>query len=114
MLRRALCASVVLVTWCSVVTADPRPIDAPPQHGNQDVQFALVNIKTGELNEVNSALLRLKEGNYGNCECGNEISEIRLRERPSATKCLDCQTADEMTASKSFRREMRQSRIPTR
>ena len=42
MLRRALCASVVLVAWSSLVMADPRPIDGPPQHGNQDLQFALV------------------------------------------------------------------------
>lgn len=63
---------------------------------NEDVEVALINMKTEELNQINGALRRLEEGNYGNCEdCGEEISEIRLKRRPFATKCLRCKEAEE-------------------
>jgi len=40
---------------------------------------------------VNKALKKIEEGNYGVCEkCGNMISPERLRAFPSATACMDC------------------------
>jgi len=40
---------------------------------------------------VNKALKKIEEGNYGICEkCGTMISPERLRAFPSATACMDC------------------------
>lgn len=40
---------------------------------------------------VNKALKKIEEGNYGLCEkCGKMINPERLRAFPSATACMDC------------------------
>jgi DnaK suppressor protein len=39
------------------------------------------------------AVDRLREGRYGCCEdCGRHIPEGRLRLRPTATRCVECQS----------------------
>jgi len=44
-----------------------------------------------KLKNVNEALSKIKEGNYGLCEnCKGEISKERLEANPSAKKCLEC------------------------
>src|SRR3954447_24164713 len=46
----------------------------------EDLEFALVQMKSETLNKVNDALVRLEQGSYGNCfDCGEEIAEKRLR-----------------------------------
>ena len=62
----------------------------------EDIEFALIQMKAETLNRINEALRRLEEGNYGNCfECGEEISEARLRALPFAVRCKDCEAAKE-------------------
>jgi|SRR3989344_1929050 len=40
---------------------------------------------------VNKALERIEQGNYGLCEkCGRPISPERLEAFPSASSCMDC------------------------
>src|SRR6187431_179053 len=58
----------------------------------EDIEFALIQMKSETLNKVNEALRRLDEATYGNCfECGDEISEARLRALPFAVRCKDCE-----------------------
>lgn len=48
------------------------------------------------LKKVEQALFRIKEGTFGEClECGGEISESRLRARPTATQCISCKEEQE-------------------
>jgi RNA polymerase-binding transcription factor len=62
----------------------------------EDLEFALVQMKSETLNKINDALGRLEQGNYGNCfECGEEIGEKRLRALPFAVRCKDCEEARE-------------------
>lgn len=62
-----------------------------------DIEFALVEMQAETLRQINDALARLEEGSYGNCfECGEEISEARLRALPFAVRCKDCEEAREM------------------
>lgn len=62
----------------------------------EDLEFALVQMKSETLNKVNDALSRLEQGNYGNCfDCGEEIGERRLRALPFAVRCKDCEEARE-------------------
>lgn len=62
-----------------------------------DIEFALIQMKSETLNKINDALIRLEQDNYGNCfECGEEIAEKRLRALPFAVRCKDCEEAREV------------------
>ena len=62
----------------------------------EDIEFALIQMKSETLGKVDAALRRLEEGTYGNCfECGEEIAEPRLRALPFAARCKDCEEAKE-------------------
>ncbi|HEY7189581.1 MAG TPA: TraR/DksA family transcriptional regulator [Vicinamibacterales bacterium] len=62
----------------------------------EDIEFALIQMKSETLGKVDAALRRLEEGTYGNCfECGEEIAEARLRALPFAARCKDCEEARE-------------------
>ena len=62
----------------------------------EDLEFALVQMKSETLNKVNDALVRLEQGSYGNCfDCGEEIAEKRLRALPFAVRCKDCEETRE-------------------
>ena len=48
-------------------------------------------IETEMLDQVESALARLDENTYGNCqECGEPIDPERLKALPYATQCIEC------------------------
>jgi len=62
----------------------------------EDIEFALIQMKTETLGKIDEALARLEEGAYGNCfECGDEIAEPRLPALPFAVRCKDCEQARE-------------------
>jgi DnaK suppressor protein len=62
----------------------------------EEIEFALIQMKSETLAKIDAALRRLEEDTYGNCfECGDEISEARLRALPFAVRCKDCEEARE-------------------
>jgi len=62
-----------------------------------EIEFALIQMKSETLNKINDALVRLEQGDYGNCfECGDEIAEKRLRALPFAVRCKECEEAREV------------------
>jgi DnaK suppressor protein len=62
-----------------------------------EIEFALIQMKAETLNKIDEALRRLEEGTYGYCfECGEEVSEKRLRALPFAVRCKDCEEAREV------------------
>ncbi len=63
----------------------------------EDIELALIQMKAETLNKIDEALGRLEDGRYGVCfECGDEISEQRLRALPFAVRCKDCEEAREV------------------
>ena len=85
--------------------------DAEGSEGDiqDDIEFALIQLKTETLTQIDTALSRLEEGDYGNCfECGTEIAEARLRALPFAVRCTDCEHKRE--AADERERLMRQRR----
>ena len=63
----------------------------------EDIEFALIQMKAETLHKIDEALSRLEEGAYGYCfECGEEIAEQRLRALPFAVRCKDCEEAREV------------------
>jgi DnaK suppressor protein len=62
----------------------------------EDIELALIQMKSETLNKIDAALRRLEDGSYGDCfECGDEISEARLRALPFAVRCKECEEARE-------------------
>ena len=62
----------------------------------EDIEFALIQMKSETLNKISDALVRLERGNYGYCfGCGEEIAEKRLRALPFAVRCKDCEETRE-------------------
>jgi len=57
-----------------------------------DIEFALLQMKAETLTKMSAALTRLEEGTYGYCyECGDEIEEQRLGALPFAARCRECE-----------------------
>lgn len=58
----------------------------------QEMDLALMQMKSETLAKIDDALRRLEAGTYGRCgDCGDEISAARLRALPFADRCRDCQ-----------------------
>ena len=63
-----------------------------------DIGFALIQMKAETLKKIDTALRRLEDGDYGECfECGGEIAQARLRALPFAVRCRDCEAVREAT-----------------
>ena len=80
----------------------------------QEVDLALMQMKSETLKKIDQALLRLEEGTYGRCqECDAEIPPARLRALPFAALCRDCQAETESNVraereAKAFERLQRE------
>jgi DnaK suppressor protein len=63
----------------------------------EDIEFALLQMKSETLGKIAEALARLEDGSYGYCfECGEEIAEQRLRALPFAVRCKSCEELREV------------------
>ena len=83
-------------TWGGKLNEVLDAVESAEADIQEDLEFALVQMKSETLNKINDALGRLEQGNYGNCfECGEEIGEKRLRALPFAVRCKDCEEARE-------------------
>ena len=59
---------------------------------SEDISLRQLGIHKETLQRIDEALRKLNEGTYGTCEdCGEEISEERLKILPFAIYCIDCQ-----------------------
>jgi len=75
-----------------------------------DIEFALIQMKSETLHKIEEALARHAEGTYGYCfECGDEISERRLRALPFAVRCKDCEEAREIAEQRERQLSQRRS-----
>ena len=62
----------------------------------RDLEFAIGEHETAELQALDAALARLDAGRYGLCtDCGVTIPKARLEATPQAPRCLACQTQAE-------------------
>jgi DnaK suppressor protein len=71
---------------------------------SEDISLKQLSTHRETLIKIDTALRKLNEGTYGFCEeCGDEISEQRLKIMPFAIFCRDCQEARELR--EKFERE---------
>jgi len=83
-------------TWGGKLNEVLDAVESSEADIQEDIEFALIQMKSETLNKINDALRRLEQGDYGNCfECGEEIAEKRLRALPFAVRCKDCEEARE-------------------
>jgi DnaK suppressor protein len=83
-------------TWGGKLNEVLDAVESSEADIQEEIEFALIQMKSETLNKINDALARLEQGNYGNCfECGEEIAEKRLRALPFAVRCKDCEEARE-------------------
>ena len=65
-----------------------------------DLNAAIVDRQVNEMREVETALKRLADLDFGDClDCGNEIGFKRLMAYPTAQRCVRCQSLHEKTYS---------------
>ena len=65
--------------------------------GHGEVSSQLAELESRELNQVERALARLKQGTYGVCEgCEKKIPVTRLNALPFTTTCIQCQREMEL------------------
>ena len=96
-------------TWGGKLNEVLDAVESSEADIQEDIEFALIQMKSETLNKINDALTRLEQGNYGNCfECGEEIAEKRLRALPFAVRCKDCEAAREVAEERQ--RQMTQRR----
>ena len=83
-------------TWGGKLNEVLDAVESSEADIQEDIEFALIQMKSETLNKINDALSRLEHGNYGYCfDCGEEIAEKRLRALPFAVRCKDCEEARE-------------------
>lgn len=65
-----------------------------------DAELCVVDIRRKDLEQMEEAERKLRQGTYGTCdECGEEIAEERLSVLPFATCCVECQRHRELPPS---------------
>jgi len=71
---------------------DNHPADLGTEMFMTEMQMNLENNEKYRLNEIDNALQRIDNDNYGVCRgCGTEIEKDRLEIIPEATTCLKCE-----------------------
>src|SRR5437660_4619685 len=66
--------------------------DVAFETGSDEMSSQLAAIDARELNQIERALARLKQGTYGLCEgCQTKIPVARLNALPYSSLCIDCQ-----------------------
>ena len=72
------------------------PDDAAKADESFDIDVALQEREAAELLAIDQALARVADGSYGLCvQCGASIPAARLHARPTAERCVDCQSRAE-------------------
>jgi len=73
--------------------------------GSEEIASQLAELEARELNQIERALTRMKQGTYGVCEgCQAKILVARLNALPYSTTCVKCQREMELYGSWDDRR----------
>lgn len=69
----------------------PDPTDRATQESDRNFELRIRDRERKLINKIKDALERIDADEFGICEdCGEEISEARLRVRPVTTQCINC------------------------
>ena len=94
-LRQALAGDLSLLKALPEQTGGD-VVDAALDAAQDEISSKLAEVESRELVLIDSALERMREGTYGQCEvCDNKIPLARLNALPYAKTCIECQRAAE-------------------
>ncbi len=75
----------------------PDPADRASQEEEFSIELRTRDRERKLIRKINKTLELIEQDDYGFCEtCGVEIGIRRLEARPTAEKCIDCKTLDEI------------------
>ncbi|MFW0072958.1 MAG: RNA polymerase-binding protein DksA [Coxiella-like endosymbiont] len=78
------------------------PLDRAGQEQGFNLELRTRDRERKLIKKIEQALDAIDEKEYGYCEdCGAEIGIRRLEARPTATKCIDCKTFEEIREKQS-------------
>lgn len=67
--------------------------DMSSQTYDRDVLYNLSEVQRQRVRDIEAALERLDQGEYGIClRCGDEIAPRRMEVRPFSRYCIECKT----------------------
>ncbi len=94
-LRKALAGDLSLLKALPEQTGGD-VIDAALDAAQDEISSKLAEVESRELVQIDTAIERIGEGTYGQCDvCNNKIPLARLNALPYAMTCIDCQRAVE-------------------
>lgn len=80
----------------------PDPLDRASQEEGFSLELRTRDRERKLIKKIEQALDLIERGEYGYCEsCGTEIGVRRLEARPTADKCIDCKTFEEIREKQS-------------
>ncbi len=78
------------------------PLDRASQEAGFNLELRTRDRERKLIKKIEESLDLIEEGEYGYCEdCGTEIGIRRLEARPTASKCIDCKTFQEIREKQS-------------
>ena len=74
----------------------PDPTDRASMEAERNFELRIRDRERKLIGKIKDALERIEDGTFGVCdECGEDISEERLKARPVTTLCIDCKKKQE-------------------
>lgn len=71
----------------------PDEIDQVQEHEREELRQRMLTRESYFLQQIDQALVSVEKGSYGECgDCGESIAVARLKARPTAIRCVDCQS----------------------
>ena len=75
--------------------------DVATVEANRAVEMKIRNREKALAGEIYAALQRISNKTFGECEsCGEDITESRLKARPTTTLCIDCMSEIEASTAR--------------
>jgi DnaK suppressor protein len=91
-LRRALAGELEDLRNSKAAGYTGDAADAAFDAGNEELASQLAEFEAREVNQIERALERMRQGTYGLCEiCSHKIPVARLNALPYSTTCVKCQ-----------------------
>lgn len=95
-MRKALAGDLSLLRQLAGEGGDV--VDAAMETAQDEISSQLAEVESRELGHIEEALLRLRDGRYGDCDaCDKPIPLARLQAVPYATMCINCARQQEKT-----------------
>jgi DnaK suppressor protein len=74
----------------------PDPTDRATMESDRNFTLRIRDRERKLISKIKDALERIENGTFGICEeCGEDISDKRLKARPVTTLCIDCKKKQE-------------------